>query len=207
MLLLSKEIIGSEVPTDCAVVNIVKNTDSSCKIMTMKETAKVTDMDKTSVDTTEDKNITDNTYVANIDSIIQSIMESEDRPSTPPNDNDNNIVDKAIDDINNMKEVLDISKEDLGPEIPTDCAAIHTVKNTDSSCKTITMKEPAKVTYIVKISVDTTEDDNITDNKEAANITTIIQTLVKFKDWLSSPLNDNDNIIVDKVFDGSNNIK
>ena len=64
----------------------------------------------------------------------------------------------------------------MGPEIPTDCAVINTSKNTDSS-----YKESAKVTDIVKISVDTTEDDNITDNKEAANVAAITQTLVKFK--------------------------
>lgn len=90
----------------------------------------------------------------------------------------------------------------MGPEIPTDCAVINTSKNTDSS-----YKESAKVADIVKISVDTTEDDNITDNKEAANVAAITQTLVKFKNWLSPPPNDNDNISVDKVIDSSNNIK
>ena len=69
------------------------------------------------------------------------------------------------------------------------------------------MNESATVTNIVKISGDTTNDNNITDNKEAANIAAKTQTIVKSEDWLSPPQTDSDNNIVEKHIDGNNNIK
>ena len=100
----------SQQTNDYAFVNTVNNTDSSSKTTTMKETGKVTDINMINVDTTEDNNIKDNKEATNIDNTTQTKVESDDRPSTPQNDNEKNIVNKFLDNSNNITDVVALKR-------------------------------------------------------------------------------------------------
>merc|ERR1711957_765731 len=125
-------------------------------------------------------------------------------------EDDDMFVDKIIEDNDNIREVLAISKESLGTEVKEKADIIEAEgenkvdieedsKNTSQGKIMTSLEETAKVKELLKISVDTKEVENIIDKIDLANVNESTKAKVK----------DEGMIITDEVssIDSKNEIK
>merc|ERR1712238_130375 len=105
-------------------------------------------------------------------------------------EDDDIFVDKIIEDNDNIREVLAISKEPLGTEVKEKADIIEDEgetnvdieedsKNTSQGKIMTSLEETAKVKELLKISVDTKEVENTIDKIDLANVNESTDTKVK----------------------------
>merc|ERR1712238_643365 len=97
-------------------------------------------------------------------------------------EDDDIFVDKIIEDNDNIREVLAISKEPLGTEVKEKADIIEAEGETNVDIKEnskTSLEETAKVKELLKISVDTKEVENIIDKIDLANVNESTKAKVK----------------------------
>ena len=154
-------------------------------------------------------------YVTNEESMsnIITVKQKED---------DDIFVDKVIEDNDNIREVLAISKEPLGNEVKEIADTIEAAgetkvdveedsKKTSQRKITTSLEETVTVKDLEKIIVDTKEVNNINDKIEPANVNEFIKTKVKDEGMIItdevSSIDSKDEIRTDNEADSNISIK
>merc|ERR1712238_644501 len=127
----------------------------------------------------EDENIIDMEDISMCETNEEAIKEII---TVNSKEDDDIFVDKIIEDNDNIREVLAISKEPLGTEVKEKADIIEAEGETNVDIKEnskTSLEETAKVKELLKISVDTKEVENINDKIELANVNESTNTKVK----------------------------
>merc|ERR1712238_139582 len=135
----------------------------------------------------EDENIIDMEDISMCETNEEAIKEIV---SVKSKEDDDIFVDKIIEDNDNIREVLAISKEPLGTEVKEKADIIEAEgetkvdieedsKNSSQGKIMTSLEETAKVKELLKISVDTKEVENINDKIELTNVNESTKAKVK----------------------------
>merc|ERR1712238_197852 len=135
----------------------------------------------------EDENIIDMEDMSMCETNEEAVMK---KITVNSKEDDDIFVDKIIEDNDNIREVLAISKEPLGTEVKEKADIIEAEgetnvdveedsKNTSQGKIMTSLEETAKVKELLKISVDTKEVENTIDKIDLANVNESTKAKVK----------------------------